>query len=220
MNKNIKFFKTTLITWFIAYRRFFPWREDNLSCYKIIIAEILLQRTKAETVAKLYPSFLKKFPSWQSIASSDEMEVGEYLKPFGLWRQRAQRLRALAIEVEKIGSLPKTKKKLEKLPMMGQYLVNTVLTQCYGAKEAFIDVNMARVLERFRPKDKSRYPVRSIPPRISKKSGLPEEAPRSHLVKLGNLGFCRRNMQESKPFLSGMPIEKKMFLYYEFIIIF
>lgn len=148
-NSKIPYFKRKMLGWFKENKRQFPWREKNRSCYEIIIAEILLQRTKAETVTKYYQGFLDRFDSWESLSNTTENEIGEYLKPFGLWRQRLQRIKALAIEVQKIGGFPKKRKKLEKLPMMGQYIVNTILTQCYGRKEAFIDVNMVRVLERF-----------------------------------------------------------------------
>ncbi len=146
---KIKYFKTKLLNWFYQNRRQFPWRDKDRSCYEIVIAEILLQRTKAETVSKYYQDFLDRFNSWESLANATEDELGEYLKPFGLWRQRSQRVKALALEVKKLGGLPKTRKKLEKLPMMGQYIINAVMTQCYAKKEAFIDVNLVRVLERF-----------------------------------------------------------------------
>jgi len=125
MDKNkIKYFKTKLLNWFYENRRQFPWRDECRSCYEIIIAEILLQRTKAETVSKIYLSFLDRFDSWESLAKATEEEIEEYLKPLGLWRQKAQRIKALASEVIKVGNLPKNREKLETYPMMGQYIVN------------------------------------------------------------------------------------------------
>ena len=147
--ENIKYFKSKLLHWFHQNKRLFPWREPGRSCYEIIIAEILLQRTKAETVSKNYQSFLNKFNSWESLAAATENEIGEALKPLGLWQQRSKRVKALASEIIKIGQVPRSRKKLEALPMMGQYIVNAVLTQCHKKKEPFIDVNMVRVLERF-----------------------------------------------------------------------
>jgi len=113
MNENkIKYFKTKLLNWFYENRRQFYWRGEDRSCYEIVVAEILLQRTKAETVSKIYLSFLDRFDSWDSLAAATEEEIGEILKPLGLWHQRSKRMKALATEVVKMGLLPKSRKKL------------------------------------------------------------------------------------------------------------
>ena len=57
-NKNeIKFFRNELLSWFESNKRDFPWRKDGISNYEIILSEILLQRTKAETVSNYYNYF-------------------------------------------------------------------------------------------------------------------------------------------------------------------
>lgn len=47
---EIKLFQQQLLAWFKGNRRFFSWRETNLSDYQLFFSEVLSQRTKAETV--------------------------------------------------------------------------------------------------------------------------------------------------------------------------
>ena len=86
----------------------FPWRKKGLSNYQLVIAETLLQRTKADTVSKFYLQFIKDFPSWKSLVEAELEKIENQLKPLGLYKQRAMRLKKLAEEmVKRNGRLPK-----------------------------------------------------------------------------------------------------------------
>jgi A/G-specific adenine glycosylase len=81
-----------------------------MNTYRYIIAETLLQRTKAETVAKFYPGFIERFPNWEAINSTHQRTISSYLKPIGLYKQRAARLKKLAKEMVILkGRLPNRK---------------------------------------------------------------------------------------------------------------
>ena len=148
-NETIKYFQVTLLNWYKLNGRKFPWRKSGLSNYKIIISEILLQRTRAETVAKFYPIFIKRFPSWESLSGLTENNIANTLKGIGLQNQRAKRLKALAIEmVKRNGRLPKTYDELLELPFFGQYIANAVMLLVHTKPYPLLDVNMSRILER------------------------------------------------------------------------
>ena len=148
--RQIKYFQKKLILWFEENGRKFPWRKKRLSNYQRIISEVLLQRTKAETVAKFYPKFIKSYPSWKSLASVREEDLKICLKPLGLYKQRAPRLLGLAKEIaRKNGRFPKNRKELETIPFVGQYIANAILLFVHNNPEPLLDVNMARLLERF-----------------------------------------------------------------------
>ncbi|MBS1932346.1 MAG: hypothetical protein JST72_14795 [Bacteroidetes bacterium] len=118
--------------------------------YQTIIAETLLQRTKAETVSKFYSQFTKDFPNWTSLAQADTAAIELYLKPIGLYRQRAMRLHNLAVEmVKRKGKLPRDRAELESIPFMGQYIANAVELIIYKQPSPLVDVNMSRLLERY-----------------------------------------------------------------------
>jgi A/G-specific adenine glycosylase len=148
--EKIKFFQKRLLKWYETNGRKFYWRRKGLSNYQLVIAEVLLQRTKAETVAKFYPEFVIEFPNWKSLADADLQRIEDYLKPIGLYKQRSLRLKNLAIEmVKRNGRLPKDRQDLESIPFMGQYTANAVELVIFDQPSPLVDVNMARVLERF-----------------------------------------------------------------------
>jgi A/G-specific adenine glycosylase len=143
-------FRKKLEKWFKLNRRRFPWRNKSASKYQLIITEVLLQRTQAETVSRFYPQFIKKFPSWKVLAKAKKKDLQNFLKPIGLWRQRANAIKNLSTEMAKRnGRFPKTREEIEKIPAVGQYIANAVLMFCHEQPQPLLDVNMARVLERF-----------------------------------------------------------------------
>jgi A/G-specific adenine glycosylase len=149
-DKKIYHFQTEILNWYEINGRNFPWRKKGLTHYQYVIAEVLLQRTKAETIAKFYPLFLKDFPNWKVLANADIQKLEDYLKPVGLYRQRSKRLMSLAREmVIRNGKLPRERKELESIPYMGQYIANAVELIIFNEPSPLVDVNMARVLERF-----------------------------------------------------------------------
>ena len=101
-------------------------------------------------MAKFYPQFIIDFPSWKSLADAELMDIEQYLVPIGLYRQRAKRLHNLAKEmVIRNGRLPTDRKELESIPFMGQYIANAVELVVFNQPSPLVDVNMARVIERF-----------------------------------------------------------------------
>lgn len=149
-NENIAELQKKLLAWYKKNGRKFPWRNQGLTNYQIIIAETLLQRTKAETVAKFYKQFIKDFPNWKSLANADVKVLEKYLTPIGLYRQRAKRLQNLAIEmVKRNGRLPKDREELESIPFLGQYIANAIELIVFNHPSPLIDVNMSRLLERY-----------------------------------------------------------------------
>jgi A/G-specific adenine glycosylase len=148
--QKIHFFQEKILEWYSNEGRTFHWRKKGLTHYQYVIAEVLLQRTKAETVAKFYPNFLNDFPNWKSLANAEIQKLEDYLKPVGLYRQRSKRLMSLAQEMVKRNSkLPRNREELESIPFMGQYIANAVELVIFNEPSPLVDVNMSRVLERF-----------------------------------------------------------------------
>ena len=148
--ERIDSFRQHIRQWFREYGRHFPWRNKSATIYQRIIAEILLQRTQAGTAARFLPRFLAEYPSWKRLDEATEEELMEYLKPIGLWRQRALALKKLASEMEKrSGRFPSEREEIEALPGIGQYIANAVLLFKHGDRQPLLDVNMARLLERY-----------------------------------------------------------------------
>jgi A/G-specific adenine glycosylase len=155
-NKNdIKYFRTFLLEWFDSNKRDFPWRKEGVSNYELIFSEILLQRTKAETVAKYYNTFFKKFTNWEKLLLATDKELVETFKPLGLHTQRVGRIRKIIEEYKlKNGILPQNKNELQESSFASLYISNAYELFVLKNKAALLDVNMSRVLSRFfHPKD-------------------------------------------------------------------
>lgn len=155
-NKNdLKFFRKALLDWFESNQRDFPWREENVSNFELIFSEILLQRTRAETVAKYYNTFFDKYPDWETLVTTTDSELENIFKPLGLHTQRALRVRKIIEEYKlKNGILPRNKNELHESSFSSLYISSAYELFVLKNKAALLDVNMTRVLSRFfYPKD-------------------------------------------------------------------
>lgn len=141
--------RNRLIRWYEVDGRTFPWRMQAESEYRVIVTETLLQQTRAETVAARRELFFSHFPDWEALRRADISDVEEQLRPFGLWRRRAASLKRLANQLESWDDkLPTSRKEIETLTGVGQYIANAVELMVFGRHLPLIDVNMARVLGR------------------------------------------------------------------------
>jgi A/G-specific adenine glycosylase len=138
-----------LHAWYASKGRPFPWRNRSASLYKQILTEVLLQRTRADVVAKFLPRFVRRYSSWKQLAKATEEDLREWLQPLGLWRRRASSLVKLAqVVAANNGRFPHARPDIELLPAVGQYVCNAVMLFANRQAEPLLDVNMARVLER------------------------------------------------------------------------
>lgn len=142
-------FRIGLLDWAKENGRDFPWRHTDDE-YRIVVTEILLQQTTATAVARLYDTLFAAFPNWRALAGAAEQELRNLVGVLGLGPQRTRRLQALADWVAKNQwTLPRAREGLEQVPGIGQYVAGSLLAVKYGKEEPMLDVNMARVLERY-----------------------------------------------------------------------
>lgn len=146
---DMKAFRSLLLGWAKLHGRGFPWRRRCATNYERVVSEVLLQRTTAEVVARMFPSFARRYPSWAALSKASILDLEALLRPIGLWKRRARVLSALSYEVRaRRGRFPDDRAELEKLPGVGQYVANAVLMFCHGQPQPLLDSGMARVLER------------------------------------------------------------------------
>lgn len=149
-HQDIKTLAQSLLHWYRQNGRQYPWREETATLYQRVVAEILLQRTRVDTVASFLPEFYAQFPTWKELIMSDQEDLHRFLYPLGLWKQKADTLRGLASEmVNRGGQFPNDYNEIRDLPGVGQYIANAIAL--FNSKEPrpLLDVNMARVLERY-----------------------------------------------------------------------
>ena len=79
-------FAKNLDKWWQLNKRQFPWRATKVP-YEILVAEVLLHRTRAEQVSKVYLNFLNSFPTINCLAKARLPEIQALLGGLGLnWR--------------------------------------------------------------------------------------------------------------------------------------
>lgn len=142
-------FRRILLEWYAVHGRSFTWRDASATTYAKVVAEILLQRTRADTVQAFLPIFLTEFPAWEAVAHASVERIQEVLRPVGLWRRRSLSLLGLGREMSARGGwFNGDRAEIEALPGVGQYVASAIMLVVCGRPEPLLDANMARVLER------------------------------------------------------------------------
>jgi len=136
-----------LITWGKTHYAIFPWRSSE-NDFHALVAEIMLQRTKAEQVVSVYSEFVSKYREAKDVSSEDPVEILRILKPLGLtWR--AKKIVEFATELDHRGNIvPKTFDELIVLPGIGTYATCAFLSFHSEIREPIVDTNVIRLWTR------------------------------------------------------------------------
>jgi A/G-specific adenine glycosylase len=134
--------------WCTAKCRRFPWREKR-DPYVILVTEFLLQRTKAENVAKIFEKFFSKYRTIRELASASPEELRGFFSELGLL-YRGERLLeiAKAIVERHRGEVPCNMESLLKMKGVGVYIASAVMNFACGVPTPVVDKNILRVLNR------------------------------------------------------------------------
>ena len=120
LNREMHFIRSRILEWYQQHRRDFPWRHTK-DPYKIMIAEFMLHRTKAEQVVPVYNDFIKKLPDVYSLARAETEEVLSVTRHLGLhWRGRHFIKSAKYIVEQLNGKFPDNYDDLRKIPGVGE----------------------------------------------------------------------------------------------------
>ncbi|MFC1991462.1 DNA-binding protein [Chloroflexota bacterium] len=140
--------RSDLLKWWFLENRHFPWRETR-DPYRILIAETLLHRTRADQVVPLYELFLKRFPNVQTLAKSTPDELTELFHSAGLhWRWKLLHSLAVEIKTRFQGQIPGASEDLTSLPGVSHYIASALRCFSFGYPEAILDTNTVRVAGR------------------------------------------------------------------------
>ena len=141
-------FRRELLTWWAEAKREYPWRATH-DPYRILVAETLLHRTRADQVVALYHRFLDRFPDIHSLAAAEPQELHDLLFSAGL-RWRVDLLLKTAQEIERRfqGEIPHDRKELESLPGVGPYIAAAIRCFAFGEADAILDTNTVRIASR------------------------------------------------------------------------
>ena len=139
-----------LRAWYAPRARAYPWRSRPTP-YRVLVSEVMLQQTQASRVAPAFRSFLRRFPSVRSLAAAPAADVVRAWAGLGYDRRAVRLLEAArAIVEEHGGRVPRDSAALRALPGVGPYTAAAVASIAFGEPVPAIDVNVARVVARYR----------------------------------------------------------------------
>jgi A/G-specific adenine glycosylase len=138
----------SILQWYRQHQRKLPWRNTH-HAYRILVSEIMLQQTQVSRVLIKYPEFLKRFPSFASLAASAPAEVIRAWQGMG-YNNRALRLRQIAITLTNDfhGRLPNNIEALQELPGIGKYTAHAIACFVFEQQVPVVDTNIRRILRR------------------------------------------------------------------------
>jgi A/G-specific adenine glycosylase len=147
-----------ILRWYSRHGRNLPWRVsvgrqgqagNTNDPYRILISEIMLQQTQVARVLVKYPEFLRRFPTFRSLAVAPQRDVVLAWRGMG-YNNRAVRIHKLAhaVVAHHGGRLPSDYETLRALPGVGRYTANAILSSAYRQDQPVVDVNVRRVLSR------------------------------------------------------------------------
>ena len=144
------FFNINLLKWGRDNFRNFDWRKD-VRPYKVLISELMLQRTTATQVEVVFPSFIKKYPNTKKLSLSDTDELIKIIRPLGLYQRRLKVFQILVKQIEQDfnGIIPNEYDDLMELFGVGIYIANAILCFSFNEKVPIVDTNIIRIFQRF-----------------------------------------------------------------------
>jgi A/G-specific adenine glycosylase len=147
---NLVPMQNSLLHWGSENKRSFPWREATTTPYGHLVAEILLRKSRAASVAGIWRELIGTYPNFESLSGANEQALARLLEPLGLHRIRARALLTIggSLSILHGGSVPQDEIALRALPHCGRYIANAVLCFAFGEQRPIVDNGINRFLTR------------------------------------------------------------------------
>ncbi len=147
-DREIRLFRTRVLKWYAEHRVDLPWRSTH-DPYKILVSEIMLQQTQVDRVKRMWPEFLRQFPTLKSLSQSPISTVIHAWKGMGYNRRAVYLQRTAQVVVREYrGRFPQTLTELQRLPGVGEYSSRALMAFAFGRPLIAPDVNVLRILRR------------------------------------------------------------------------
>jgi len=137
-----------LLPWYREHRRDLSFRRTR-DPYAILVAEVLLQRTRIASGLPYFERFMAAFPTVVDLAAAPEERVLKAWEGLGFYgRARNLHRAAKAVVADHGGRIPGTFARLRELPGIGDYTAGAVASIAFGERVPAVDGNAIRVLAR------------------------------------------------------------------------
>ena len=145
--RKVQRIQRTILKWGKENYADFPWRSTT-NPFHALIAEIMLQRTRAEQVLPVYEKFTSKYQFPHEVAAENPDKIRNMLSSLGLgWRiEKVIQLTQMLTAID--NKIPDTKDKLMELPGIGEYAASAFLSLHAGVRMPIVDSNVVRLWSR------------------------------------------------------------------------
>ncbi len=138
-------FRRNITEFYRDNKREFPWRDD-ITPYRIVVSEIMLQQTGVQRVVGKFTPFVERFPDFSSLAAAPLSDVIDAWQGLG-YNRRALSLKKIAGTVvdEYAGALPRGRELLRAMPGIGDATAGSIMAFAFNLPVVFIETNIRRV---------------------------------------------------------------------------
>ena len=116
--------------------------------YELLIAVMLSAQTTDKRVNIVTKELFSKYNSIDKLSSANIKEIESIVKSLGNYTKKSKAVIDIAKQINKWGYIPKNRKKLESLPMVGRKTVNVFLSEYYDMPNIAVDTHVERTSKR------------------------------------------------------------------------
>lgn len=186
---------------------------ERYTPFETLVSVILSQRTYWKNVRTATQRFSERFNGIEDVAKANVKEIEDVIKPAGLYKVRARRIKNIAEDLvekyhgnlNKILNLPydEAKKKLTSIKGIGPKTADVFLMAVKGEQVLPIDVHIFRIMKRLGMADeKDNY--ESLKAKLETEI-LPAQRTKTHLILIE---FGRRICRSQNPKCEECPIKR------------
>ena len=147
-SQKIARFQTLILDWYEVNQRNLPWRHTH-DPYAILVSEVMLQQTQVERVLKYWSAWLKRWPNFDSLASTPTADIIRAWAGLGYNRRAVNLQRAARFITERDGFAGfKTMASLQTIPGIGPGTAGALMNFVWNIDTAFLEVNIKRIMQR------------------------------------------------------------------------
>lgn len=144
--EHVRSFRTTVRRYYRTHgRHALPWRIEQTP-YRVLVSEVMLQQTQARRVQEKFMTFIRAFPSFETLATASARRVLSQWQGLGYNRRALALHRAAQLVVrDHHGTLPRERSALEQLPGIGPYTAGAIRAFVWNEREIFLETNIRTV---------------------------------------------------------------------------
>lgn len=123
---------------------------DYHNIYELSVAVILSAQTSDKSVNKITPVLFSKYPTIETLANANPVDVEQIIAPLGLAKRKSLNICGFAKDVvDKFNSVvPNSIEELITLPGVGRKTANVIISEGYHLPGFAVDVHVERVTKR------------------------------------------------------------------------